>query len=129
MIHLRFVTWFSTWFLLWKVALLSFLFFFSFSQYFFIISLFPFPFSPSFVSISAIHNGGIAHRDIKPKNFLLEKRTVNQGMMKNPGEWSKFPFSIRICDFGVCFVDQAQISSALKFKNIFGVSYRFLSFS
>jgi len=77
---------------------------------------------------SVIHGTGMAHRDVKPKNLLLERRDLAGSTLKIPGQWSKFPFSVRICDFGVCFVDQSQKLTPGKFRNSFGVSYRF-SFS
>ena len=61
-----------------------------------------------------MHSAGIVHRDLKTKNLLLEA---------TPGE--KFPFSLRVGDFGICRVIQNQDIKSQNFLNIFGISTKY----
>ena len=49
-----------------------------------------------------------------------EKRSQHGG---TPGIWSNFGYTVKIADFGICFVDKNEISSQLKVANAFGLSY------
>jgi len=66
----------------------------------------------------AVHSAGIVHRDLKTKNLLLE--ATSQG---------KFPFSLRVADFGICRViqdqNQDQEVKAQKFLNILDISIKY----
>lgn len=75
--------------------------------------------------MEAIHSLGLAHRDIKPGNCLLERRPVPDPKNSLPGEWSSLPYRVRLCDFGVCFVGSQNAVVGQKFKNVFGVSLRY----
>lgn len=73
-------------------------------------------------AVDAVHSIMAAHRDIKPSNFLLEPRTVRPGM--GFGEWSSFPYKVRLCDFGICYIDSDQAKPILQVYNQFGFSAR-----
>ena len=75
-------------------------------------------------AMEAVHSLGLAHRDIKPKNLLLERRAQPDHRSNIPGEWSNFPYRLKLCDFGICFVDTTNISTNQKFLNVFGVSLK-----
>jgi len=62
----------------------------------------------------AVHSAGIVHRDLKTKNMLLE--ATPQG---------KFPFRLRLADFGICRVIQNQDVKSQNFLNIFGISIKY----
>jgi len=74
--------------------------------------------------MDAVHSKNIAHRDLKPLNIMLERRTIPEGQRtkKIPGIWSSFGYQIKIGDFGICFVSQKDVVGQLKIANSFGIS-------
>jgi len=78
-------------------------------------------------AFETIHGIGVAHRDIKPKNILLKKRDPHPDR-DIPGEWSSFPYKAVICDFGICYIDSVEAVTTIEATNLFGISYKFLSF-
>jgi len=74
-------------------------------------------------ALNAIHNKDIAHCDIKPGNILLEKRPPRASLTsKTPGEWSAFPYKVRIGDFGVCYLNQTSAKVQIEVVNSRGLS-------
>lgn len=65
-------------------------------------------------AFSVIHTVGIVHRDLKTKNILLEATPE-----------ARFPYKVRIADFGICRIVQEQGIKNQNFLNIFGVSVRY----
>jgi len=67
--------------------------------------------------MTAIHGHGIAHRELQPSNIFLEPRSKfaaqsqNQYQIATLGEWSDFPFRIKIGIFGGCMVNNSEDSS------------------
>ena len=57
---------------------------------------------------------GVIHRDLKTKNLLLEA---------TPDE--KYPYNIRLADFGICRVSTDQGVKSQNFLNIFGISTKY----
>jgi serine/threonine protein kinase len=83
--------------------------------------------------MQAIHEMGIAHRDLKPKNVLLEKREQSaweNAQKPGPGNWSASSktsppsYHLRLTDFGLAFVGKdAKTLDNLETVQIKGLSY------
>jgi len=71
-------------------------------------------------AIQALHDRGIAHRDIKPSNVFQERKipSSERNTIK-PGKWSDFMYTLRLVDFGVCFIDKKDAEATIPIVNTF----------